>query len=190
MEETFSFRVWHEITEGFSGEDRARLFTELPEWLQEAAWDRHAEECAAETDRLCARDWPFAERMWWEQPPKPKVQHLRPVPSPPSRSLSKSEIALMRASLVTVPAETFVERLAGVEVPSHRMIRCPLPDHEDRTPSCRVYDQSWRCFGCDRGGSVFELAAGMWGFSLPLRGADFVEVLKRLAPVFAVRQAA
>ncbi len=45
--------------------------------------------------------------------------------------------------------------------------RCPLPDHEDRSPSFVVYPQtnSWFCFGCSRGGDVIELARHAWSYS-------------------------
>jgi DNA primase len=43
---------------------------------------------------------------------------------------------------------------------------CPIPDHEDRTPSFTVYpgDGGWWCFGCLRGGDVVELARLAWGY--------------------------
>lgn len=46
------------------------------------------------------------------------------------------------------------------------MSECPLPDHEDSTPSFWVYPEtrSWYCFGCRRGGDVIEYAK--------LRGID------------------
>ena len=36
--------------------------------------------------------------------------------------------------------------------------RCPFPDHEDKTPSFTVTPREnlWRCFGCGRGGDIFE----------------------------------
>ncbi len=35
---------------------------------------------------------------------------------------------------------------------------CPLPDHDEKTPSFTVYpDDHWWCFGCDRGGDVLDL---------------------------------
>jgi len=38
--------------------------------------------------------------------------------------------------------------------------RCPLPDHDDGTPSFWVYPvtRSWFCFGCNRGGDVIHFA--------------------------------
>lgn len=37
------------------------------------------------------------------------------------------------------------------------MIRCPLPTHEDRTPSCKLSPKGWKCFGCQEGGDVIDL---------------------------------
>jgi DNA primase len=44
--------------------------------------------------------------------------------------------------------------------------RCPLPDHEDRTPSFTVNREKnvWWCHGCARGGDVVRLAALAWGY--------------------------
>jgi DNA primase len=44
--------------------------------------------------------------------------------------------------------------------------RCPLPDHEDRSPSFTVYTESnsWFCYGCSRGGDVVQLARLVWGY--------------------------
>ncbi len=44
--------------------------------------------------------------------------------------------------------------------------RCPLPGHEDKSPSFTVYPKtnSWWCFGCLRGGDVIELARFAWGY--------------------------
>jgi hypothetical protein len=42
---------------------------------------------------------------------------------------------------------------------------CPLPDHDDKTPSFFVFgDGGWWCFGCLRGGDVVELARLAWGY--------------------------
>ncbi len=44
--------------------------------------------------------------------------------------------------------------------------RCPLPDHEDRSPSFTVYpdEGGWFCYGCLRGGDVVELARFAWAY--------------------------
>jgi hypothetical protein len=44
--------------------------------------------------------------------------------------------------------------------------RCPLPDHEDRSPSFTVNADKnvWFCHGCLRGGDVVELARLAWRY--------------------------
>jgi len=48
---------------------------------------------------------------------------------------------------------------------------CPLPDHEDSTPSFQVYrgpggeDRGWYCFGCGRGGDGASLVTYLRGVS-------------------------
>ncbi len=73
----------------------------------------------------------------------------------------------------------YVEALAGLSVPRHRKVRCPF--HEDGTPSLHVYpepERGWYCFGCGRGGSVYDFAALLWDRTP--RGADFVELRREL----------
>jgi hypothetical protein len=50
--------------------------------------------------------------------------------------------------------------------------------HDDPYPSCQIYaeaEQGWWCFGCQRGGRVYDLASllagGTWGREL--RGEAF-----------------
>ena len=76
----------------------------------------------------------------------------------------------------------YVEALTGVHVPAHGTIRCPLPDHEDRTPSCKVYkvpERGWYCYGCGRGGTIYDFGAALWGMST--RGAAFHDLRRELA---------
>jgi DNA primase len=45
--------------------------------------------------------------------------------------------------------------------------KCPIPGHEDKSPSFVVYPEtnSWYCFGqCLAGGDVVELARYSWGY--------------------------
>lgn len=44
--------------------------------------------------------------------------------------------------------------------------RCPMPNHDDRSPSFTVYPEtdSFFCFGCLVGGDVIELARHAWGY--------------------------
>jgi DNA primase len=49
-------------------------------------------------------------------------------------------------------------------VGKERVGRCPLPDHEDKTPSFTVNPEKdlWWCHGCLRGGDVITLAQLAW----------------------------
>ncbi len=62
-------------------------------------------------------------------------------------------------------------------------MRCPFHNGgQERTASLHAYNdpaRGWYCFGCDLGGSVYDLAAALWGIR-PV-GADFHRVRQRLA---------
>ena len=45
----------------------------------------------------------------------------------------------------------------------HGFMRCPF--HADRTPSLKLYDNHFHCFGCGAHGDVIDLAAGLLGCS-------------------------
>ena len=54
-----------------------------------------------------------------------------------------------------------------------RKVRCPF--HEDVRPSLHVYrtgERGWCCFSCRRGGTIYDLAAAVWGTKT--RGRDFL----------------
>ena len=59
--------------------------------------------------------------------------------------------------------------------------RCPLPDHEDRSPSFTVYTEnnSWFCYGCLRGGDVIELARYAWGYEKSEAGSAAAMLLMK-----------
>jgi len=85
-----------------------------------------------------------------------------------------------RAGLQSISPDEYVRVLLATEVPRNRKVRCPGA-HEDRTPSLHVYprpERGWFCFGCRRGGTIYDLAGLAWGLST--RGADFVELQRRL----------
>src|SRR5204863_4048892 len=69
-------------------------------------------------------------------------------------------------ALRDLAAPGYVIALTGADVPDRGgMIRCPMPDHDDRTPSCQVFpdERGWVCHGCHAGGRAIELAAAVWG---------------------------
>lgn len=85
-----------------------------------------------------------------------------------------------RDVLDEIPPADYVEALTGVEVPHHGVICCPLPGHDDRSPSFKVWpDAGWFCFGCGRGGDLYTLGAELWGMST--RGPGFRELRRELA---------
>ena len=48
-----------------------------------------------------------------------------------------------------------------IEIPHSHMIRCPF--HEDHTPSLRLYDDHFYCFGCGASGDVIDFTARLLG---------------------------
>jgi hypothetical protein len=81
--------------------------------------------------------------------------------------------------LLLVPPPVYFERLTGLRVGRSGKLRCLF--HDDRHPSLHVYQEAgrgWYCFGCGRGGSVYDLAALLWGRNT--RGGDFVELRREL----------
>lgn len=88
------------------------------------------------------------------------------------------------SDLLTIAPEWYVPVLSGVaELGRDRKVCCPI--HQDRTPSLHAYptpEQGWFCFGCRRGGSIFDLASHVW--KLDTKGPEFIELKARLRETF------
>lgn len=62
-----------------------------------------------------------------------------------------------------VPIESVAGEYTELKQVSSReyLIRCPMPDHEDRNPSCRLYaspeDPHYHCHACQAHGDVIDL---------------------------------
>jgi hypothetical protein len=87
------------------------------------------------------------------------------------------------------PADYF-RSLAGREPDRDGKVCCPLPSHDDPEPSCHVYEaasEGWYCYGCGRGGDIYELAGELWGFRR--EGAEFVELRRLLLKQFGLDEA-
>ncbi|MGO9892224.1 MAG: CHC2 zinc finger domain-containing protein, partial [Solirubrobacteraceae bacterium] len=98
----------------------------------------------------------------------------------PARSLA--DASATEDPLRLVPPRVYFERLTGLRVGQSGKLHCLF--HDDRSPSLHVYpepDRGWYCFGCGRGGSVFDLAALLWGRGT--RGSDFLELRRQLEEV-------
>ena len=61
-----------------------------------------------------------------------------------------------------VPVRAAAERY-GLEVKFSDMVRCPF--HEDHTPSMKLYEDHFFCFGCGKHGDVIDLVAEL--FAIP-----------------------
>lgn len=174
--------LFGESLSGLDGAEKLEAFEQLPEDTQSAAWDSLAVSMAVQNEerRTAACSWFPLEDL----PPEMTSaefwlhhRHSRRTERPALRAVTLPETD--DALLVAPP--TYVEALTGEEVPRSGTIRCPLPDHDERTPSCQVYpeaDRGWYCFGCHRGGTVYDLAAALW--DLPTRGSGFVELKERV----------
>lgn len=88
-----------------------------------------------------------------------------------------------------VPIETVARRYTELEPLGGRAWytgRCPLPDHEDRSPSFYIYPPGrWHCYGCGRGGDVVDLEfmcgdyGELWEAMIALAAEYDVELPKR-----------
>lgn len=96
----------------------------------------------------------------------------------------RGEFEAERSALLAMESAAYVEVLTGEQPHSGGKLRCVLPDHDERTGSFVVYpdDGGWYCFGCSRGGTVYDLAAALWG--LDTRGPQFREIHERLLRIF------
>ena len=60
-----------------------------------------------------------------------------------------------------VPVEQIAQRYTDLEIFGGKawfVGRCPLPDHDDETPSFYIYPLGrWWCYGCGRGGDAIDL---------------------------------
>lgn len=87
-----------------------------------------------------------------------------------------------KARLEGIEAVDYVFRLTGAEPNRAGYVHCPLPDHDERTPSFHCKGTRWRCYGCGQRGSIFDLAGLLWDLSR--FGADFRRIHNRLVEVF------
>lgn len=103
--------------------------------------------------------------------------YLSPPPPKPKGVYVPAGVG--RTDLRSIPAERYVAALTGVEVRDGRKVRCVLPSHEERTPSFSVRGTTWRCFGCSQGGTIFDLAAAVWGRPTGTK-AQFADLAREL----------
>ncbi|MHB8492640.1 MAG: CHC2 zinc finger domain-containing protein, partial [Solirubrobacteraceae bacterium] len=100
---------------------------------------------------------------------------------PAAQAPARSYVATSPRSddpLASVAPAVYFKALTGLTVPRSGKVPCPL--HDDGTPSCHVYPtaaRGWYCYGCDRGGDAYTLAAALWGLD---PRTDFLTLRERL----------
>ena len=67
--------------------------------------------------------------------------------------------SVFEAVKAAVPMRAAAERF-GLEVNYAGMVRCPF--HDDHTPSMKLYDDHFYCFGCGRHGDIVDLTAELF----------------------------
>lgn len=143
-------------------------FDELPADKQQACWTDLAAECRRRIEKEL-----FDPILDYVPPPR----RARPATRARSAANRRAPTGPHDDPLLEIEPAVYVEVLTGQEVGPSRKVSCPL--HEDRTPSLHCYDdpaRGWACFGCGQGGRIYQLAALLGGYSLPLRGQDFLAV--------------
>jgi hypothetical protein len=139
----------------------------LLDW--EEAWTWHRCEAVAGSDEssmaLCDLELGLIRRELGRR------RKLRTVPGAPAWPENSKMALSARFQVVKdrIPVDTFLESNGGLvrrsDLAGVTKACCPLPDHYDDTPSFRIEGQRWHCFGCNRGGDVFDLAMALWGYT-------------------------
>jgi hypothetical protein len=116
------------------------------------------------------------------------LAELPATPRPGTRSRADAPVSHDDPYKRIAPAEYF-RRLAGIEVPDSRIVRCPSPTHADSTPSCHVgrdASEGFCCHGCGIGGAIYDLASAIEGGATGswLRGDAFRRARERVRAAF------
>ena len=111
-----------------------------------------------------------------------------PLPDPPAPHLpvpaSAPPVARSgRDPLLEIPAAEYVPALIGRPVGRDGKAQCPWhAGGQERTPSLHAYAEAeagWWCYSCDRGGTLIDFGAALYG--IEPRGRGYHEVRRRLA---------
>jgi hypothetical protein len=184
------------VLESVPRQDRIDFFEQfLPEGIQDRFFAELADKCSEQRENVRLADpdpveWHRRPRVGrlWDKPKYSRRPSLRVIPgeggvAPPSREGAGDVLRELEPRL-------YIETLTGVQVPSERLIACPLPGHDDRTPSMRVYPDASRgfyCFGCHAGGDIYNFASALWGLD---SRREFPELRRRIAESLLGRVAA
>lgn len=108
--------------------------------------------------------------------------------APPHDGRRRNDIGpRIQAVKAAWPIERMARDLMGVHLektsqPHKLKAKCPLPGHDDRTPSfyLDLYKQTFHCFGCGEGGDVLDLIGYHLGLTRPI---EQIEALERWAAI-------
>jgi len=121
--------------------------------------------------------------------PRPKTVYTSPLtPRAPRRSGTVPWWQRVDDELRQIPSVEYVPRLIGEDFNAEGKVRCPFHGNgKERTPSLQAYPPfQWACFGCERGGSIYDFASHLW--DMPTKGPAFRELRDRLADEFGIEQ--
>jgi CHC2 zinc finger len=123
-----------------------------------------------------------AERLQPERRVSPTrlLQGLSDPPLPPPAMPAGQRGDADGDALREISPLVYVQALTALTPGRNGKVSCPFHG-ADRTPSLHVYSEpadGWYCYGCQRGGSIFDLGAEVFG--LTTRGRDFIELRRRL----------
>ena len=131
------------------------------------------------TDLAGSRSYDLNTLVHDLEDPKPPRPPYVPADGPIAGiRLENPTIDSAHQALKTLDARVWIPRLTGVELVLDDRMCCPF--HEERTPSLKAYPNgSWYCYGCHRGGRIFDFAALLEGRDT--RGSAFIELRADLA---------
>jgi len=140
---------------------------------------------------------PLTGRVYCWDPAHPLIEdEIAPLPdawleqlvsrAPADSGAELGDLA-KRDPLHRIPSATYVERLTGRSVNRQGYIACPLHGGgRELVPSLKVYPAGgWKCYGCDVGGRIYQLAGLLGGYTLPLTRSDRQAIRAELVREFA-----
>jgi hypothetical protein len=177
---TAPFENFKALTGRYGFAFACRAEAHAPCGLTDGEWRLLALECRDEVDRKNDYD----AVLDFVAPPK---RHQPAQRFTAATSQRPGAVALPSDDpLKNIGPATYIEALTGEAISASGWLCCPLPDHDERTPSFQVLSSHWRCFGCSRGGSIIDFGAA-W-YSLPPRGSGYKEIRRRLADDLGLRE--
>src|SRR4029077_19401183 len=93
-----------------------------------------------------------------------RLDRALPTLTPPDVDHRPRAARIRGDALLEIAPADYIGVLLGVEARDDRKVACPF--HPDGSPSLHAYRDAargWYCYGCGRGGSIYDFAALLWG---------------------------